>query len=143
MILSPRSLRHAALAALATAQTLTLSSCTPSQAQGAGIGALAGGALGAIAGDDSDDTIRGAAIGAAAGAGAAALKEHRDRQQAYRKPAADDYRKGYGTENPYQVISPFPPNNLIDISRNPKTGKPFQSGDLVRDPSNKQIFRIP
>ena len=138
-----KSLLCVVLVALATAPLLTLSSCTQSQAQGAGIGALAGGALGAITGNDSGDAIRGAAIGAAAGAGAAALKEHHDRKQATRPTTGGRYKKGYRTKNPFQVISPFPPNNLIDISRNPKTGKPFQSGDLVRDPSNKEIFQIP
>ena len=53
------------------------------------------------------------------------------------------YKTGYKTQNPHHVISPFEPNNLIDISRNPKTGQPFVSGDLVKDPSNGQIFRIP
>ena len=138
-----KSLLRTVVAALAAAPLLTLSSCTQSQAEGAGIGALAGGALGAIAGDDSSDAIRGAAIGAAAGAGVAALKEQNDRKRASQQTAGVRYKKGYKTKNPYQVISPFPPNNLIDISRNPKTGKPFQSGDLARDPSNKQIFRIP
>ncbi len=41
------------------------------------------------------------------------------------------------------MISPYKPHNLIDISKNPKTGQPFRSDDLVKDPSNGQIFRIP
>ncbi len=53
------------------------------------------------------------------------------------------YKKAYKTENPNHVISPFPPHNLIDISKNPKTGKPFQKGDFAKDPSNGQTFRIP
>lgn len=135
------------IAASATA-LLGLSSCTQYQAQGAGVGALAGGALGALVGDDGGDVVRGAAIGAAAGAGAAALKEHHDKKnQDFTPPPPREqntsYPKGYKTQNPNQVISPFDPHNLIDISNNPKTGRPFVSGDLVRDPSNGQIFRIP
>ena len=66
-------------------------------------------------------------------------------------PAPDDPRPGYGdpppvppgeypvatpTANPNEVISPFPPYNRIDIEG-------FSSGQLARDPSNKQIFRVP
>ena len=59
------------------------------------------------------------------------------------KPRPDSYKKGYKTENPHQIISPYPPHNLIDISKNPKTGEPFRKGDFAKDPSNGQIFRIP
>lgn len=137
-----KRLRFAA-AALAAASLVSLSSCTRYQAQGAGVGALAGGAIGAIAGNDGGDVLRGAAIGAAAGAGAAALKEQHDKQKPARPATSGRHPTGYKTQNPFQVISPYKPNNLIDISKNPKTGQPFVSGDLVRDPSNKQIFRIP
>ena len=146
------NLLRSALLALSAAALFSTTSCTNYQAQGAGIGALAGGAIGALAGDDGGDVVRGAAIGAAAGAGAAALKEHHDRKQEGSQPspppppqptAPVKYKKGYKTQNEFQVISPFPPHNLIDISKNPKTGQPFQSGDLVRDPSNEQIFQIP
>ena len=146
MTSTTKRLRFAA-AALAAASLVSFSSCTHYQAQGAGVGALAGGAIGAIAGDDGGDVLRGAAIGAAAGAGAAALKEQHDKKKAAYKPArpatSGRHPTGYKTQNPFQVISPYKPNNLIDISKNPKTGQPFVSGDLVRDPSNKQIFRIP
>lgn len=40
------------------------------------------------------------------------------------------------TDNPNQVISPYPPYNLIDV-----TG--FRSGQLAKDPSNQKIFRVP
>ena len=59
------------------------------------------------------------------------------------KPRPGSYKKAYKTENPNHVISPFPPHNLIDISKNPKTGEPFQKGDFAKDPSNGQIFCIP
>lgn len=67
-----------------------------------------------------------------------------DEETSHRAPDLEgDYPKGYKTDKPHQVISPFKPHNLIDISENPKTGQPFRSGDLVKDPSNDQIFRIP
>lgn len=46
--------------------------CTTTQ-KGAGVGAVAGGALGAIIGHQSGETAAGAAIGAAAGAAGGAL----------------------------------------------------------------------
>ena len=146
---------RSAAAALAAASLLSLSSCTQYQQQGAAVGALAGAGVGALAGDDTDDVVRGAAIGAGLGAGAAAVKEESDRRKGYYntggdqapppqpKPSTGNYPKGFKTDNPVQVISPYEPHNLIDISKNPKTGQPFQSGDLVKDPSNGQIFRLP
>jgi hypothetical protein len=43
------------------------------------------------------------------------------------------------TDNPDQVISPYEPYNVIDISGPPR----LTSGQLARDPSNKKIFRVP
>ena len=60
------------------------------------------------------------------------------------KPRPGSYKKGHKIKNkPNRVISPFPPHNVIDISKNPKTGEPFRKGDFAKDPSNGQIFRIP
>ncbi len=59
------------------------------------------------------------------------------------KPRPESYKRGHKTKNPNHIISPYPPHNLIDISKNPKTGEPFRKGDFARDPSNGQIFRIP
>lgn len=136
-----------AVTALAAASLVSFSSCTSYQAQGAGVGALAGGAIGALAGDDRGDVLKGAALGAAAGAGAAALKEQHDKKKESQKPSrpktSRHHPTGYKTQDPFQIISPFKPNNLIDISKNPKTGQPFVSGDYAKDPSNGQIFRIP
>ena len=145
------TIRHSA-ATLAVISLISLSSCTPLQQQGAGVGALAGGVIGGVAGDDGGDVLKGAAIGAAAGTGAAALKEESDRRkgsynsggdQAAAPAAAEKHPKGHKTQNPNHVISPYKPHNLIDISKNPKTGQPFQSGDLVKDPSNGAIFQLP
>lgn len=139
-----------------------LNSCTQYQTQGAGVGALAGGALGAIAGDDRRDVLRGAAIGAALGTGVAAVQENERRRmesdaEYYRggQNPESGYDTGYGdpapsrptsrqdypvaerTENPDRVISPYGPNyNVIDVSG-------FRSGQLARDPSNQKIFRVP
>lgn len=49
------------------------------------------------------------------------------------------YPLATATENPMQVISPYPPYNVIDLSDLPDPA----SGQLARDPSNKKIFRIP
>lgn len=43
------------------------------------------------------------------------------------------------TANPDQVMSPYKPYNVIDISGPPR----FKAGQLARDPSNKKIFRVP
>lgn len=139
--------------AVAGAAALTMTSCTQYQQQGAAVGALGGAAIGAIAGDGSDDVVRGAAIGAAAGAGAAALKEEHDRRQdpyapndPYGSPEplpapepaapASKYPTATRSDNPNLVISPYKPHNVIDV-----TG--FKSGQLAKDPSNNRIFVIP
>ena len=131
---------------------LFCASCTSYQQQGAGVGALGGAALGAIAGDDSGDVVRGAALGAAVGTGVAALQEDQRRRAAANDPYYRDER-GYSdpgpanprpseypvaerTRNPNQVISPYPPYNVIDVSE-------FRSGDKARDPSNRKIFIVP
>lgn len=51
-------------------------------------------------------------------------------------PMIDGYPTAGRTANIDQVLSPFEPFNVIDVSG-------FKSGQLVRDPSNKKIFRIP
>jgi hypothetical protein len=146
-MISTTKLFRPAVAALAAASLVSFSSCTPYQGQGAGVGALAGGTIGALAGDDGGDILKGAALGAAAGAGAAALKEQHDKKKESQNPSrpktSGHHPTGYKTQDPFQIISPFKPNNLIDISKNPKTGQPFVSGDYAKDPSNGQIFRIP
>jgi hypothetical protein len=40
------------------------------------------------------------------------------------------------TKNPGFVVSPYDANRVIDVSE-------FRSGQLVRDPENKKIFRVP
>jgi hypothetical protein len=148
MNVNPKSLLAASVCALAV-------QCTPHQQQGAVIGALGGAAVGALAGDDSRDVARGAAIGAAVGTGVAAMTEpgHPGTTPPPRygaggtpapgpatgtapPPAPDDYPVARRTAKPNEVISPFPPYNVIDV-----TG--FQSGQLARDPSNQEIFRVP
>lgn len=49
------------------------------------------------------------------------------------------YPTAASTASPDQVISPYAPYNVIDI-----TGPPhFKSGQLAKDPSNNKIFRVP
>lgn len=50
--------------------------------------------------------------------------------------ATGGYPTARPTENPEQVISPYDPFNVIDVAG-------FKSGQLVRDPSNQKIFRVP
>lgn len=47
-----------------------------------------------------------------------------------------EYPVARPTAKPGEVISPYEPFNIIDV-----TG--FTSGQLARDPSNKKIFRVP
>ena len=58
-------------------------------------------------------------------------------------PPAPTANGGYptatSTANPDQVLSPYEPFNVIDISGPPH----FKSGQLARDPSNQKIFRVP
>jgi hypothetical protein len=57
-----------------------------------------------------------------------------------RQPTATGrYPTGTVTTNPDQVLSPYKPYNVIDISGPPH----FKSGQLARDPSNQKIFRVP
>lgn len=51
-------------------------------------------------------------------------------------PSPGEYPTAQRTANPNQVISPYPPHNVIDVEG-------FTSGQLARDPSNRQIFRVP
>jgi len=142
--------------------SLALASCTSYQAQSGVIGGLVGAGLGAAFGDDHQDVVAGAAVGAAVGAGGAAVHEQSVRRRDYERygippdseaaptappretapprtsdPAPDpDYPVAQLTEDPNQVLSPFPPHHRIDI-----TG--FRSGQLAKDPQSGQIFRIP
>ena len=56
------------------------------------------------------------------------------------KPPAPSATGGYPTAqktaNPNEVISPYEPFNVIDVAG-------YESGRLVRDPSNQKIFRVP
>lgn len=47
-----------------------------------------------------------------------------------------EYPTAQSTANPNEVLSPYAPYNVINIEG-------FTSGQLARDPSNNQIFRIP
>lgn len=47
-----------------------------------------------------------------------------------------DYPVAERTQNPGFVVSPYAPNRVIDVTA-------WKSGDLVKDPDNKKIFRVP
>jgi hypothetical protein len=47
-----------------------------------------------------------------------------------------EYPTAKKAANPNEVISPYEPYNIIDVEG-------FRSGQLARDPSNNQIFRVP
>ena len=148
---------------LAAAVALVLPACTSYQAQSGVIGGLVGAGLGAAFGDDHQDVVAGAAAGTAVGVGAAALHEQNVRQRncsrygipperqgpagpptyeqvperaADPQPAEPSYPAAERTDNPNQVISPYPPYRKIDI-----TG--FRSGQLAKDPKSGEIFMVP
>jgi hypothetical protein len=52
------------------------------------------------------------------------------------RPAPPKYPLAEKTENPNEVLSPYAPYNVIDVSG-------FKSGQLAKDPSNKKIFIVP
>ena len=49
---------------------------------------------------------------------------------------APKYPVAEKTKNPNEVVSPYPPYNVIDVSG-------FKSGQKAKDPSNKKIFIVP
>lgn len=51
-------------------------------------------------------------------------------------PVPERYPVAGRTADPTQVVSPYEPFNVIDV-----TG--FNSGQLARDPTNNRIFRVP
>lgn len=69
------------------------------------------------------------------------LDDYRDQTDGYRpnpEPprTRDTYPTAERTANPYQVLSPYKPYNVIDVEG-------FRSGQLAKDPSNGKIFRVP
>ncbi len=112
-----------------------LTSCDSPTGAGAGYGAAAGAIIGAAA----TGRVRGAAIGAAAGAATGALIGHsiqEDRARQYGPEPDGGYPIARWSGTPGLVISPYPPNRLVDV-----TGIPH--GALVRDTSTGGIFRKP
>ena len=114
---------------------MALASCDTPTGAGAGYGAAAG----AIIGGAATGHVRGAAIGAASGAAAGALIGHAVQEdQAYRygPPPRGGYPWAERTGTPGFVISPYPPNRVIDVRGIPR-------GALVRDTSTGGYFRRP
>jgi hypothetical protein len=123
------------LITIATLSTAFLTSCDSPTGAGAGYGAAAGAIIGAAA----TGNVRGAAIGAAAGAATGALVGHaiqEDRARQYGPVPEGGYPVARWSGTPGLVISPFPPNRLVDVTGIPR-------GALVRDPASGGIFRKP
>lgn len=118
--------------------SMLLSACETPEGQGAGFGAFAGAATGALIGAAATGTGQGAAIGAASGAAAGALlgaAVAADQAQYYHPPPGG-YPVATWTGTPGYVYSPYGRHNVIDVRGIP-------SGALVRDPSTGGIFRKP
>jgi hypothetical protein len=113
-----------------------LTSCDSPTGQGAAAGAGAGAILGNIA---SGGGTRGTLIGAAAGAATGALigrAIQEDRAREYGPAPEGGYPVARWSGRPGLVVSPYPPNRLVDVRGIPR-------GALVRDPSTGGIFRKP
>jgi Glycine zipper len=112
-----------------------LTSCDTPTGQGAAAGAGAGAIIGGLA----TGHARGAAIGAAAGAATGALigrAIQEDRAREYGPVPEGGYPVAAWSGRPGLVVSPYPPNRLVDVRGIPH-------GALVRDPSTGGIFRRP
>ncbi len=137
---------------LALLSGVALVSCTATQQQWGLGGATAGGAAGAILGDDTADIVRGAVAGGAAGVGAAVYTENQQGSPAVVNPgqnvipasppvAQTRIPTATLTNVPGIVVSPFAPYNKVNV-----TG--FKSGSKARDPytktqAHKGIFLVP
>lgn len=107
--------------------------------QPTGAGAAYGAAAGAVIGAAATGNVRGAAIGAAAGAATGALVGHaiqEDQASRYGPPPPGGYPVARWSGTPGLVVSPYPPNRLVDVTGIPR-------GALVRDPASGGIFRRP
>ncbi len=131
-----------------TAGALTLVSCTPSQQQYGLGGAVAGAAVGAVAGDDTKDIVKGILVGGLGGAGYATYKDHQNSQNGTYNTGGDAIQNApvqqtapsYPTANrsdiPGVVLSPYKPYNKVRV-----TG--FNPGQLAKDPTTGKIFVVP
>ena len=137
------------IATILTASALTLVSCTPAQQQYGLGGAAAGAAVGAIAGDDSQDIVKGILVGGLGGAGYATYKDYQKNQNGtyntggdrnFQIPNQQSSAPKYPTANrssiPGVVVSPYKPYNQVRV-----TG--FQPGQLAKDPTTDQVFIVP
>lgn len=111
---------------------LLLTSCDTPTGQGAAYGAGAGAIIGAAA----TGNVRGAAIGAAAGAATGALIGRAIQEDQAGPPPEGGYPWARPSGTPGLVVSPYPPNRLVDVRGIPH-------GALVRDPSTGGVFRKP
>jgi hypothetical protein len=107
-------------------------------------GAATGAAVGGLIHGRGRDALTGAAIGAGAGYVIGKIAQQRRGEQYndddtyYRQtpPRGRRYSVGEPTERPGFVVSPYPPNNLIDVRGIPRGAK-------VMDPSVNRVFITP
>jgi hypothetical protein len=133
MIMKNVSLAGMSLVALAA---MNLNSCDTPTGTGAAAGAGAGAIIGNIAGRGG---VRSTLIGAGIGAATGALIGHaveEDQARRYGPAPEGGYPWARWSGTPGLVISPYPPNRLVDVRGIPR-------GALVRDPSTGGIFRRP
>ena len=127
--------------ALALSSPFAFTSCETAAGTGALIGAGTGALIANNSGphgyyrDNSGRTIAGAAIGAGAGALIGAVIDA-NRAREYGPEPSGGYPFAQRSGNPGLVVSPYPPNSLVDVRGIPR-------GALVRDPSSGRIFRRP
>ena len=123
--------------------TFIFSACdTPGQTALAG--AATGAAVGGLIHGRGRDALAGAAIGAGAGYVVGKIAQQRRDERYYEddiyyrqtRPRGRRYPVGEPTERSGFVLSPYPPNNLIDVRGIPR-------GAQVLDPSVNRVFITP
>jgi YMGG-like Gly-zipper len=113
-----------------------LTSCDTPTGTGAAAGAGAGAIIGNVVGHGG---ARSTLIGAAAGAATGALIGHaiqEDRAERYGPAPEGGYPVAEWSGQPGLVISPYPPNRLVDVRGIPHGAK-------VLDPASNRIFLKP
>lgn len=127
--------------ALGLSSAFAFTSCETATGTGALIGAGTGAVVASNTGphgyyrDNSGRTLAGAAIGAGAGALIGAVIDA-NRAREYGPEPSNGYPFAERSGTPGLVVSPYPPNSLVDVRGIPR-------GALVRDPSSGRVFRRP
>ena len=132
---------HIVAVALVLGSAFAFTSCETATGTGALIGAGTGALIANNSGphgyyrDNGGRTLAGAAIGAGAGALIGAVIDA-NRAREYGPEPSGGYPFAQRSGTPGLVVSPYPPNSLVDVRGIPR-------GALVRDPSSGRVFRSP